>query len=125
MTEAKAKSTITIVFGILLTCLTLLNGWQMFVIGGQNRQIAEQNKQIAKQNEKFDGQIRLQNQKFDALPEKYVRLERYASDTQNIKATINQVRDSLGLDIRSLSIDIKDLGKKIDIQFSLDRNVEK
>ena len=110
MAEVKAKNTITLVMGILLTCLTLLNAWQMVAISEQNKQIAEQNKQI-----------QLQNIKFDNLPEKYVRFERYTSDTRDIKATVCQLRDSLQLDMRSLSIDIKDLSKKMDLQFSIDR----
>lgn len=107
MSEVKLNNTLSIIFGILLTCLGVVSGWQMTVITEQNRQ------------------IKVQNEKFDNLPEKYVRLERYAADIKDVKSSMCQIRDSLQLDIRALSADIKELGNKIVLRNSFDRRVEK
>ena len=103
MTDVKAKNTISIVFGVLLSCLTLLSAWQLMVI-------TEQNKQIKSQNEKFE-----------ALPEKYVRLERYVADMRDIKQNMSEIRDNIRTDLNAVSTDIKELTKSLNLQFNVNR----
>ena len=73
----RVSNTITILISILVALLTIVTSYQYVIISEQNAKIEHQNERL------------------EQLPEKYVMLERYACDINELRITLRTIDNKL------------------------------